>query len=150
MSEQIILPDAVYTDDRGRIISLPSFAVAGATVIESFAGAVRGNHYHLNESHLMYVVSGLMIYIEEGLDKHLAVTEVGPGQSVVSPPGVSHCTVFAEDTVFLALSDWDRKGDNYENEVVRVSPMEVRPEVAEHLTGIDRLILPPAHLRKTT
>ncbi|WP_158843542.1 cupin domain-containing protein [Saccharothrix deserti] len=150
MSEQIILPEAVHADDRGRIIALPPFAAAGAMVIESVAGAVRGNHYHVNESHLMYVVSGLMIYIEEGLDKSLMVTEVGPGQSVISPPGASHCTVFAADTVFVALSDRDRRGDKYEGEVVRVAPMERRPEVADHLTGIDRLILAPTHLRNAT
>lgn len=138
-ARQTIPPEAVYTDLRGRIIALPHFDTAGTMVIESETGAVRGNHYHLNESHLMYVVSGRMIYIEEDADGGISVAEVGPGESVISPKGVPHTTVFPEHTVFVALSDWDRRGRRYEDEIVRVAPLEERPEVAPYLKDIGEL-----------
>jgi quercetin dioxygenase-like cupin family protein len=143
MDEQIIPAEAVYTDARGAIVALPHFDTAGTMVIESEPGAVRGNHYHLHESHLMYVVTGKMIYIETDAEQRVSVAEVLPGQSVVSPAGAPHCTVFPEHTVFVTLSDWDRRGRRYEDEVVRVAPMEELPEVAEYLKGIDTLITAP-------
>ena len=141
---QVIPAEAVYADDRGEIVALPHFATAGTMVIESEAGAVRGNHYHDNESHLMYVVSGRMIYIEETPGGRVTVAVVGPGQSVVSPAGAPHCTVFPERTFFVTLSDWDRRGHRYEDEVTRVQPLEERPEVAAYLEGIGPLITGPA------
>lgn len=147
MPGEIIVPaDAVYADERGRIIALPHFDTAGAMVIESQPGAVRGNHYHLHESHLMYVVSGLMIYLEEDPDGKLIVTEVGPGESVISPKGAAHATVFPEQTVFVALSDWDRRGHRYEDEVIRVPPLEHRAEAASRLEGLGELIRGAKHL----
>lgn len=141
MSGQIIVPaDAIYADGRGKIIALPSFNTAGAMVIESQPGAVRGNHYHTNESHLMYVVSGRMFYIEQDADQKIAVAEVGPGESVISTKGAPHTTVFPEYTVFVTLSDRDRRGHRYEDEVVRVNPLENHPEVATYLTGMGELI----------
>jgi quercetin dioxygenase-like cupin family protein len=144
VSRQIVMPaEAVFSDGRGRIIALPHFHAAGTMVIESESGAVRGNHYHLNESHLMYVVSGRMIYLEEDGDQHITVAEVGPGESVISPKGAPHATVFPVRTVFVTLSDWDRRGHRYEEEVVRVDPLEDRPEVSRYLAGIDELITAP-------
>lgn len=141
LSGQMIVPaDAVYADSRGKIIALPYFNTAGTMVIESQPGAVRGNHYHLNESHLLYVVSGRMHYIEEDAAQKTTVAEVGPGESVISPKGAPHATVFPEYTVFVTLSDRDRRGHRYEDEVVRVDPLENRPEVASHLERISELI----------
>lgn len=148
MSGQPIIPaGAVYPDSRGMITALPSFTTAGTMVIESRPGAVRGNHYHLDESHLMYVVSGRMLYIEENPDHTLTTAEVGPGESVVSPKGAPHATVFPEHTVFVTLSDTDRRGRRYEDEVVRVDPLQDRPEVAAYLAEMGELIAGAKHLR---
>jgi quercetin dioxygenase-like cupin family protein len=144
MAGRIIEPQGVYADDRGRIVTLPQFAVVGSTVIESRAGAVRGNHYHRNESHLMYVASGRMLYLEQDPAGELVVVEVGPGESVVTPPGAPHCTVFPEDTVFIALSDADRTGDRYEEHVVRIRPLHERAEVAARVAALGRLVTAPA------
>ncbi|GGZ24915.1 cupin domain-containing protein [Streptomyces poonensis] len=147
-SLRILAPTEVHADLRGSITALPHFDTAGTMVIESEAGAVRGNHYHRNESHLMYVVSGRMIYLEEDADHRISVAEVGPGQSVISPKGVPHTTVFPERTVFVTLSDWDRRGRRYEDEVVRVDPLEERPEVAPYLEGIGELLTGELHRRR--
>lgn len=140
MPMDILPADGLFLDARGQIANLPPFTTIGVTVITSERGAVRGNHYHLHESHLMYVVSGLMVYIEEDADGRTHVCEVGPGGAVVSPPRAPHCTVFPERTVFVTLSDWDRRGQNYEDEVVRIDPMERRTEVAASIAGLPELI----------
>lgn len=137
---RIVAPLGVHTDERGSIVSLPAFPTVASTVIESRAGAVRGNHYHRDESHLMYVISGLMLYLEEDGSGSLAAFEVGPGESVVSPPGAPHATVFLEDTIFVALSDVDRSGHRYEGGVVRVRPLQERPEISDRISAAGKLI----------
>jgi quercetin dioxygenase-like cupin family protein len=136
---RILTPQATFTDARGRIISLPEFRSAGALVIESRAGAVRGNHLHQHESHLQHMLSGTMIYLERSADGALYSARVGPGQGVVSERGVAHCSVFTEDSVFVVLSDTDRTGDKYENEIVRVEPLHADLDLAGY--GLDQAAL---------
>ncbi|GGM86946.1 cupin domain-containing protein [Dactylosporangium sucinum] len=134
-TDKILPPEAVYPDARGRIIALPAFPTSHAMIIESGPGAVRGNHYHHHESHLMYVVSGRMLYIEEQAGGDLMTLDVGPGQAVVSPRGLAHCTVFPVETVIAVLSDVDRSGANYEAEVVRVEPLQRRADISAWYDG---------------
>jgi oxalate decarboxylase/phosphoglucose isomerase-like protein (cupin superfamily) len=121
---RILLPEAEYDDDRGRIVALPSFRAEGALVIESRRGSVRGNHLHHRESHLMHVLSGEMIYLERTSDGGLFTARLRPGEAVVSPRGAAHCTLFPEDSVLVVLSDVDRRGRRYEEEIVRVAPLQ--------------------------
>lgn len=129
-NDKILAPGGVFPDARGRIVALPDFPTAHSMIIESVRGAVRGNHYHHHESHLMYVVSGRMIYIEEQDGGELLTLDVGPGQSVVSPRGLAHTTVFPEPSVIAVLSDVDRGGARYEEQVVRVDPLQHRVDLS--------------------
>jgi oxalate decarboxylase/phosphoglucose isomerase-like protein (cupin superfamily) len=138
---QVLAPQAVYADHRGRIVNLPAFPTVESTVIESNAGAVRGNHYHRDETHLMYVVSGLMLYIEQDGDRRLHVVEVRPGESVLTPAGVPHCTFFPEDTAFVTLSDVSRAGEAYEQAVIRVTPLHEHPDVRRYIADAPRLLM---------
>jgi len=126
----VVEPEGVYPDARGRIVALPEFPTAHSMIIESVRGAVRGNHYHHDESHLMYVVSGRMIYIEEQPGGELVTLDVTPGQAVVSPRGHAHTTIFAEPSVIAVLSDVDRRGSHYEEQVVRVEPLQHRVDLS--------------------
>jgi mannose-6-phosphate isomerase-like protein (cupin superfamily) len=139
--QQILSPKDVNVDQRGRIITLPKFTTVETTLIESRAGAVRGNHYHLDESHLMYIVTGRMIYIEQGESDGLQVVELGPGESVVTPAGAPHCTLFPEDTVFVTLSDAVRADGAYETSVVRIKPLHEAAEIREWLDRMPHLLL---------
>lgn len=136
----IIPAEGVYADDRGRIVSLPAFPAVGAMIIDSCTGAVRGNHYHRGESHLMYVISGRMLYIEQEESGAVTALDVTSGESVITPPGVPHCTVFLEDTTFIALSDADRSGGKYEEEVVRVRPLHEHPGLIGRLPPLEKLV----------
>jgi len=140
---ETIPPQNIYSDERGRIVSLPPFPATGVLVIESEPGAVRGNHLHQHESHLMYVVSGRMIYLEETERGTVVATEVGAGETVISPRGRAHCTVFPERTVICVLNDVDRTGARYEEEVVRVAPLDQRVDLS-HLIGADLPLVRPA------
>ncbi|MEV6932540.1 cupin domain-containing protein [Dactylosporangium sp. NPDC051485] len=128
----ILSPADIYSDARGRIVALPDFPAAHSMIIESRVGAVRGNHFHNDESHLMYVVSGRMLYIEQQADGTLSTLEVRPGSAVVSPRGVAHCTVFPEETVIVVLSDVNRSGEHYEEHVFRVDALHHQVD----LTGL--------------
>ncbi|MEU1762970.1 cupin domain-containing protein [Micromonospora sp. NPDC005652] len=141
---QVLAPQGIYADKRGRIVTLPTFPTVESTVIESRAGAVRGNHYHRDETHLMYVVSGFMVYIEQDVEGGLQVVEVRPGESVRTPAGVAHCTFFPEDTTFVALSDVSRAGDAYEDAVTRVAPMHEHPDVRRYIADAPGLLVVPA------
>ncbi|ANS70524.1 hypothetical protein SLINC_8300 [Streptomyces lincolnensis] len=133
--EGILPPEGVYRDARGEIINLPPFPTVGVLVINSRRTAVRGNHWHANESHLMYVASGRMLYIEEDENGELFTLEMGSQDAVVSPRGRAHCTVFLEDSVIVVLSDADRTGRRYEDEVVRVPPLNERLDLSRYGLG---------------
>lgn len=132
-SPELVPPQKIYTDERGRIVSLPPFPATGVLIIESEPGAVRGNHFHQQESHLMHVVSGRMIYLEESASGTVAATEVKAGETVISGRGRAHCTVFPERTVMCVLNDVDRTGNRYEDEVVRVAPLDQRIDLSRFL-----------------
>jgi len=134
-TDKILVPEGIYADARGRIIALPEFPTAHAMIIESTVGAVRGNHYHHHESHLMYVVSGRMIYLEQQEDGETLMLDVEPGGAVVSPRGLAHATVFPERSVIAVLSDVDRGGDRYESEVVRVDPLQHQVDISHLYSG---------------
>lgn len=129
-TDKIVMPEGIYPDARGRIIALPDFPTAHSMIIESVEGAVRGNHYHHDESHLMYVISGRMLYIEEQPGGALLTLDVRPGQAVVSPRGLAHTTVFPTHSVIAVLSDVDRSGTRYEEQVVRVDPLQDRVDLS--------------------
>src|SRR6185312_6954942 len=80
------LPDN-FVNDAGVIQNLMNAPVGGVALITSKKGSERSNHYHLEDNHYLYVVSGSMEYYERGLDevftgKPLVVTA---GQMVFTP-----------------------------------------------------------------
>lgn len=135
-------PQGVFEDERGRIIALPSFSATGALIIESEPGAVRGNHFHQHESHLMYVISGRMVYIEESAPGNVTAVDVKAGETVISKRGRAHCTVFPERTVLCVLNDVDRTGSRYEEEVVRVEPLDQRIDLSRFVGSDFKLVRP--------
>lgn len=112
-----------FIDDRGSIQTLVNGGVHAVQVITSKAGSVRANHYHRKDSHLMYVVSGKMRYVERPAesDEVPTWTYVSAGQLIYTPPMVEHAVEFVEDTVFLNLTGKSREQDDYEGDLVRVN-----------------------------
>lgn len=112
-----------FADDRGVIQNLLNCSVNGAAIIISTKGSVRSNHWHREDFHYLYVVSGSMEYYERNLRvpapsdyKPLIVTA---GQMVFTPPNMVHKTVFLSDCVMISFSKRNRDHDSHESDVVR-------------------------------
>ena len=58
-----------------------------------------------------------------------AHVSVRAGQLFFTPPMVEHAMVFSEDTVFVTLGRNSREQEVYEEDVVRIEPIEPRRRV---------------------
>lgn len=117
----------VATDERGDIIELldegkGGEAITAVTLITCRPGAIRANHYHKENSHYCYMLSGSMEYTEQPVDGTEADREtvvVKAGDMVYTPPMVIHAMRFLEESSFLTLSPRSRKDGAYEDDLVR-------------------------------
>jgi uncharacterized RmlC-like cupin family protein len=115
--------DPAHADMRGAIQSLVNLPMKNASLITSYKGAIRSNHYHRTDWHFMYTISGSYDYYYRPTDsgQPLEKIHVGPGQMIFTPPMEDHATVFCEDTVLLVMSRNPRDQEAYESDVVRIA-----------------------------
>ena len=121
--QSILVPlDVPFVNHNGLIQNLLNTPINGAAIIVSTKGSVRSNHYHKEDFHYLYIVSGSMEYYERGVDEEFTGEPliVGPGQMVFTPPMKVHKTVFLEDTFMISLSKRNRDHDSHEEDVVRL------------------------------
>ncbi len=111
-----------FVDVRGAIQPLVDRMMKSAVMIESKAGTLRANHYHLTDWHYCYVLSGCIEYYHRptGSEEEPEMLLVEAGQMAFTPPMVDHGMKFPEDTVFLTLSRNPRDQETYEADVVRI------------------------------
>lgn len=114
--------DMSFVNDSGIIQNLLNAPINGAAIIISKAGSIRSNHYHKEDFHYLYVVSGSMEYYERGVDEKFTGQPliVNAGAMVFTPPNKIHKTVFLQDTVLVSLSKRNRDHDSHEEDVVRM------------------------------
>ena len=112
---------AAHVDARGSLQPLVQRELGAVVVIQSVAGTVRANHFHLNDWHYVYLLSGKMHYYERPIksDVRPSRIEVTQGQLIFTPSLVEHSMVFLEDSVFIAMGNRDRTPDEYERDLVR-------------------------------
>ncbi len=116
----------IFTDDRGDIVSLfdeGDQKIASVLLITCKKGAIRANHYHKEDSHYSYMLSGKMEYIEEPPPGEKGKREgaiIEAGDMVYTPPMRAHKMTFLEDSVFIALATKSRKEGAYEDDTVRI------------------------------
>lgn len=115
-----------FVDERGaiaRILDDGSTVIRSVLLITSEAGAVRGQHFHKQDSHYSYMVRGRMEYTQWPVDApdQRETTILGPGDMVFSPPMTVHVMRFVEESTFLALATRSRHQEAYEEDTVRVS-----------------------------
>ncbi len=115
-----------FSDERGyitRLVDTDEYPIRAVLYITSKAGTIRGNHYHKNDAHYVYCLSGKFRYFEKNSNKKNAKKEsviLKPGDIVLSKPGVMHAMKFLEDTVFLAFTTEQREQEKYEGDLVRI------------------------------
>lgn len=114
--------EPAHADARGSIQCLVNFPMKNVSLITSAKGTVRSNHYHLQDWHYMYVLSGSFDYYfrPTGSDAKPEKIHVVAGEMVFTPPMEDHATVFLEDTQLLALSRKPRDQEAYEQDVRRI------------------------------
>lgn len=118
-----------FTDDRGDIIKLLDDGktnIKSILMITSKKGAVRANHYHKEDAHYVYMVSGKMEYVEAPLVdgqpdfSKEERAELVTGDMIYSPQMICHAMRFLEDTVWVVMALKSRSQADYEQDTVRV------------------------------
>ena len=114
--------DDAHSDDRGAIQPLVDGDMKSAVLIHSKAGTVRANHYHKEDWHYCYVLSGSIDYYHRPVGSKEAPEHfrIEAGQLFFTPALVEHAMVFPVDTDFLCLGKNSRDQDTYEADTVRV------------------------------
>lgn len=118
--------EAPFVDARGVIQSVIEATTRSVALITSEPGAIRANHWHQQDWHYCYVISGSLDYYERpvGSTEKPTKTFIGPGELFFTPSGVEHAMVFREKTVFICLSRNPRDHETYEDDVKRVKLIE--------------------------
>ncbi len=124
MNPKINLPDP-FIDGRGSIQALLHEHSGSVVVIDTFPSVQRANHYHKEDYHYCYVISGKIIYYERSVgSKEIPQKYIYmPGEMFYTAPMVEHCMYFEERTVFLTLGGKTRKQEEYEADLVRLDSL---------------------------
>lgn len=121
-ADSLVPLDLPFVDDRGSIQNLLNTPINGSAIIISKKGSIRSNHWHKEDWHYLYVMSGSMEYYERDvgtLNDSQPPIIVTAGQMVFTPPNKVHKTVFLQDTVLLSFSKRNRDHDSHEEDLVR-------------------------------
>ena len=119
-----------FVDARGAITKILDDGITAPKsilLISSKTGTVRAHHYHKEDSHYVYMLSGKMEYFEKPVgadDSAVESAVLSPGDMVYSPPMVIHAMRFLEDTEWVVLAMKSRQQDMYEADTVRVKFIE--------------------------
>lgn len=127
--EQVVVPlDPPFVNVNGAIQNLLLERFTSAALIRSVAGAVRANHYHKTDWHYSYVLSGEIWYFwrAAGSRERPHGLTVAAGEMFFTPPMVEHAMVFPVDGEFLTLARNIRDTEHHEEDVVRVSLIDIR------------------------
>jgi len=73
-----------FENDAGAIWNIARGAFGSASFIASRAGKIRSNHFHKEDSHFIYVVSGFMYYYWKPAPKNGACMSFSPGETDVT------------------------------------------------------------------
>jgi dTDP-4-dehydrorhamnose 3,5-epimerase-like enzyme len=94
-------------------------------VISSVPHIQRANHYHKEDYHYCYIISGSIVYYE----RPVGSTDM-PRRSIYkaremfyTPPMVEHCMYFEEPTTFVTLGGHTRRQEDYEEDLVRIASL---------------------------
>jgi len=131
----IDLPDP-FVDERGSISNLLSIPkkrlgqdvdplglkVGNVALIRSPRGAIRSNHYHREDWHYLYVLSGRMLYFERevGAEHVPTATWVSKGRRIFTPANREHAVLFLDDSEILSMARNPQTHAEHEADVVRV------------------------------
>ncbi|OGK18269.1 hypothetical protein A3G67_03165 [Candidatus Roizmanbacteria bacterium RIFCSPLOWO2_12_FULL_40_12] len=116
---------AFHKDKRGKLSYLTheKMRIKDVLAISSKKGAVRANHYHKKDTHLIYLIKGKFKYITRVLGKKKSKSKtivIKAGEIVVTPPKLAHKVVFLEDSFMVVVTTESRVQSKYEADTIRL------------------------------
>ena len=112
-----------FDDTRGTIINIADGKIGDVALITSNSGSVRANHFHNEDWHLCYLLSGKLHYywktISDTSKSQNKIIEAG--QLIFTPASVAHKMEFLNKSSMIVISRSSRKKNIYENDTFRLS-----------------------------
>jgi quercetin dioxygenase-like cupin family protein len=133
-SNTIVPLEDPFRDARGYIQNLVHQPLGSAVMIQSDKGSIRAEHWHREDFHFCYLISGELLYLERGLGSTELpqLTKIVAGQLFFTPPRVEHSMYFTLPSLFLTLGKLSRTHDAYEADLVRLeNKLTDIPEIHE-------------------
>ena len=127
--KNIIPPLELHKDNRGEIVDIfYKKNINHVAVINSKAGAERGNHYHKNTVQHILVTKGSLEYWYKPLDsKSLPKFEIlEEGDFVTSLPLEIHAFKIIKDNQFIVFTEGQRGGKDYESDTYKVDSIIIK------------------------
>lgn len=98
----IIKPDYIHEDDRGRLIQLVHEGYSQFNIISSKKSSLRGGHFHKENSEAFWVISG-RFRLDAEKDGMKESYDLKEGDMFVIPPYVIHSFYYEEDTLLASM-----------------------------------------------
>lgn len=110
-----------FRDARGSILNLIDGEIGDVALITSKKDSIRANHYHENDWHFCYLISGKIQYTwADDLKGSPKVIVMEAGQMVFTPKMTPHKLDFLTDSIFISMSKKSRLEANYEKDTFRL------------------------------
>lgn len=108
---EIIKPDFIYEDDRGKLIQLVHEGWQQVNIIFSKADVIRGGHYHKQNRELFFIVDGkCRVRVRKG--KMAEEYQFSKGDMFVISEFVTHDFIYEKDTVLVSMYSRGVEMDN--------------------------------------
>lgn len=123
--ENVKAPLQLIGDKRGRIVDVfYKDNINHITVIDSKAGARRGDHYHKKTIQHMLITKGALEYWHKPLKSKKPATYelLKVGDLVSTPPFEVHALNIVSDNQFIVFTQGKRGGKDYESDTFRTQP----------------------------
>lgn len=114
-----------FNDDRGYIKNIADGLIGDVALIHTKPGAVRANHFHKEDWHLTFLLSGEAKYLssqlQNGKPNSLREYQVVEGSLLFTPALVWHRFEFIKASTMIVISRRSRTQENYEADTHRLN-----------------------------
>ena len=110
----------IFSDGRGTIMNIADGSLGDVAFITSLAGSIRANHFHKQDWHLTFLITGGMNYEwqDANTEKQNKNTTVTEGQLIFTPPNTPHKMTFTQNSTFIAISRMNRSHEEYSADTI--------------------------------
>lgn len=113
-------PKIISKDNRGVFYDIFNNDFKNVSIIESKKNSIRSNHYHLKDSHYIYIINGKMKYYYTRFNRIDIKTKIlKEGDIVFTPPLEIHATLFLEKSKILVISKNKRSKKFYLKDTIQ-------------------------------